>query len=144
MQFDDDTVLALTLLLGPVGVLAYRHRVEWGGGFGLSSGLWKRGAVIAACLLLAMIIATGFLGADDFRAAMGGRRTGRFVPSLLFPGVGLAVAIFPGPASELAGRYKELAAEKATHTFAIVGWCLFAYWAFMLCFGWFARNYRSH
>jgi hypothetical protein len=144
VQFDSETTIALSLLLVPAGVLAYRHRIEWGAGFGLNSGLWKCGSVIAASFLLAMIVATVLLGADEFRAAMGSRRSRNWPLFFLLPGVGLAVAIFPGPASELAGRYKELAAEKATHTFAIVGWCLFAYWAFMLCFGWFARNYRSH
>jgi hypothetical protein len=98
--------------------------------------------VLAAVLLLCFVAATIAFGADDFRAWFGSKRSRGFLPFFLFPGLGLAVALFPGPASEIAGRYKELAAQQATRTFSAVGWCLFAYWLFMILLTLFARSYR--
>lgn len=141
MTLDEDTVIALLLLVVPCAVLAHRHKYEWGARFGCGSGLWRTSTVLAAVLLLGFVAATIVFGADELRAWFGSRRSRGFLPFFLFPGVGLAVALFPGPASEIAGRYRELAAEKATRTFSAVGWSLFAWWLFMVLLTLFVRAY---
>jgi hypothetical protein len=141
MKPDEDTVIALLLLTVPCAVLAHRHKYEWGAGFGRGSGLWRTSTVLAAMLLFCFVAATVVLGADEFRAWFGSKRSRGFLPFFLFPGVGLAIALFPGPASEIAGRYRELAAEKATRTFGAVGWGLFAWWLFMVLLTLLVRSY---
>jgi len=141
MTLDEDTVIALVLLLAPCAVLAHRHKYEWGAGFGRGSGLWRTSTVLAAVLLLSFVTATVVLGADEFRAWFGSKRSRGFLPFFLFPGVGLAIALFPGPASEITGHYRELAAEKATRTFGAVGWCLFAWWLLMVMLTLLVKSY---
>jgi len=142
MHFDGETLFALVLLTVPMAVLAYRHAVEWGAGFGAGSGVWRPSTVLAALFLIVLVALTLGLGADGFRAALGSRRSRGYLPFFLLPGVGLAIILFPGPASELVGRYKELTMERATRSYAWVGWGLIALWTGLLCLGWFAR-YRK-
>lgn len=141
MQFDGETAFALAILLVPTAVLAYRHRVEWGASFGPGSGLWRASTIVAALLLVGLVAGTVYFGSDDFQRALGLRR--RLSPMFLaMPGVGLAIALFPGPASELTGRYKALVEDGGTRQYAWVGWAVFAFWSFMLFLRWFARTYR--
>jgi hypothetical protein len=140
-SFDSETALTLAVLLVPTLVLAYRYRVEWGASFAPGSGLWRGSTIVATLLLLALVVGTVYFGSDDFQRALGIRRS----PSPLFfamPGVGLAIALFPGPAAELTGRYKALVEDGGTRQYAWVGWALFAFWSFMLFLRWFARAYR--
>lgn len=141
MSFDSETAFALAILLVPTMVLAYRHRVEWGASFGAGSGLWRGSTIVAALLLVALVVATVYFGAEDFQKAMGGRRS---LSPLFFamPGVGLAIVLFPGPASELTGKYKALVEDGGTRQYAWVGWAWFALWSFLHFIVWFARAYR--
>lgn len=143
MKLDGDTLFALVLLAGPMAALAFWHSYEWGSGFGLKSGLWRASPVVALLLLALLVALTIYLGAHELRAYTGSRRSRGFLLFFLMPGAALATVIFPGPAAELAGKYKELAAEKATRTFSAVGWMLFAGWTCLVLLGLFARTYRS-
>ncbi|GFE87857.1 hypothetical protein [Steroidobacter agaridevorans] len=145
MHFDSETLVALAILLVPTAVLAHRYRVEWGASFGVGSDLWRGPTIVAALLLVGLVAATVYFGADGFREAMNGgrlRRALRFLPFFGLPGIGLAVVLFPGPASELTGRYKALVEDGGTRRYAWLGWGLFALWSFLLFLRWFARTYR--
>jgi hypothetical protein len=143
VKFDGDTIFALVLLVGPAAALACWYRFEWEAGFGPTSRLWRTSSVAASLLLAGLVTLTIYYGADEFRAFMGSKRSRGELPFFLLPGAALAAVIFPGPASELVGKYKELAAENATGTFSAVGWMLFAVWVFLALFGLFVRTYRS-
>jgi hypothetical protein len=143
VKLDGDNVFALVLLVGPVASLAFWHAYEWGSGFGLKSGLWRASTVVALLLLAALVALTIYHGADELRVYTGSRRSRGALIFFLTPGAALATVIFPGPAAELAGKYKELAAEQATRTFSAVGWLLFAGWTCLVLLGLFARTYRS-
>jgi hypothetical protein len=143
VNFNGDDVFPLVLLVGPTVALALWHKIEWGSGFGPISGFWRASSVTAAILLAGFVALTIYFGADEVRAFVGSRRSRGELPFFLFPGMALATVLFPGPASEVAGKYMELAREKATHTFSAVGWLLFAAWLLFALFGLFARAYGS-
>jgi hypothetical protein len=142
VKLDGHTIFALVLLIAPLAALAFWHAYEWGSGFGSKSGLWRASTVVALLLLVTLVALTIYYGADEVRAFTGRRRSSGTLLFYLWPGVALATVIFPGPASEVAGQYKELAADRGTRMFSAVGWTLFAGWAFLALLGLFAR-YRS-
>jgi hypothetical protein len=143
VKFDGDNIFPLVLLVGPTAALALWHKIEWGSGFGPRSGLWCASSIVAAILLAGLATVTICYGADEVRSFMGSRRSRGELPFFLFPGMALATVIFPGPASEVAGKYMDLARERATRTFSSVGWLLFAAWLLLALFGLFVRTYKS-
>jgi hypothetical protein len=143
MALDGDTISALVALALPILALAFRHKVEWGGGFGVTSGVWTKGSLLAVVLLASLAAVVTYFGFDELHRALGGGRRANGFVLFITPGVALATVVFPGAASEIAGHYKELATRQATRTFSTVGWTVFFLWLLVMGFYSFGRLYRG-
>jgi hypothetical protein len=126
----------------PILVLAFWHKVEWGGGFGVTSGVWTQESLLAVVLLASLAAAVTYFGFDELHRALGGRRRRSGFLLFITPGVALAIVILPGAASEIAGHYKELAARQATRTFSTVGWTVLFLWLLVMGFFSLGRLYQ--
>jgi hypothetical protein len=142
IALDGNTISALVALVLPILVLAFWHKVEWGGGLGVTSGVWTKESLLAVVLLAGLAAVVTYFGVAELHRALGGGR--RWNGFLLFvtPGVALAIVVFPG-AARIAGHYKELAARQATRTFSTVGWTVFLLWVLIMGFFSFGRLYRG-
>jgi hypothetical protein len=125
----------LSLLLSPIAFLAWRHKYNWGGGFGRRSGLWTVGSVVALAIVVVIMTVTLSLGPDRIRTLFGGGLSGRgYLVGFLLPGCGAGIAIFPQAACVLSGNYADFAAARATRTYALLGWSMLFAWGLSVSF----------